>query len=339
MEMPFKVGDCPQAVIVKGKVHIGGGWSLSGKDRHTVLVYDLQHDVWITLPPYEYERFGLATVKDQLVLIGGLDTSTHESVTDLGVWNEQLQKWEKPFPPMPTARRSPVVITHSNRWLVIVGGELGDLEVVSVVEILDTILNQWYHGVPCPIPSPCYCASAVTVGNTLYALGGYTTDGAESRRVISVDLDELISIARRQPPIETELNPEKSLHALSISMLRATKAISAAFMPPSESPWKTLADTPLAHTTALVLKGALLTIGGLERSCLRKDIYVYQSDSNKWIKAGELQAERAMCACTVLPAGRDILVAGGITGKSKYGSMVSSITENASKTVELAISG
>ena len=327
-------------VVVRGKVHIGGGWSLSGKERQTVLVYNRQHDVWITLPPYEKcTRFGLAAVNDQLVLIGGLDTSTHESITDLGVWNEQSQKWENPFPPMPTARRSPLAVTHNNRWLVVVGGE-SEFDAVPIVEILDTALNQWYLGVP--TPKPCYCASAVTVGNTLYALGGFTTDGAESRGVISVCLDELISIARLQPPIETALEPEESLmplkllRGLSISMLPGKTQPITAFRP-SESPWKLLPDTPLTHSTALVLKGALLTVGGQERSCLRKDIYAYQPESKKWIKAGELQTERAMCACTILRASQEILVVGGLTGKSKYGSMVGSITENASKTVESAV--
>ena len=337
-QMPFRVGDYPQAILVKGKVHIGGGWSLSGNERRTVLVYDVQHDAWTTLEPYKYERFALAAINDRLVVIGGFNTKKNESIAKLGAWNE---KWEKPapFPPMPTARKSPLAVTH-NRWLVVVGGE-NELDVLPTVEILDTSLNQWYLGVP--IPNPCYCASAVMVGNTLYALGGYTTDGTESRGMISVSLDELISIARQQPPIETNdqleesLNPTKSLRGFSIPMLpRAIQPISAAFRP-SKSPWKTLANTPLTHSTALLLKGAVLTVGGLERNCFRKDIYVYRPDSEKWVKAGELQTERAMCACTILPAGRDILVAGGVTGKGKYGSMVGSITENASKIVELAI--
>lgn len=305
---------------------------MSAKERQTVLVYDLQHDIWITLPQYKCTRFGLAAVNDQLVLIGGLDTSTHESIADLGVWNEQSQKWENPFPPMPTARRSPLAVTHNNRWLVVVGGE-SEFDAVSIVEILDTTLHQWYLGAP--TPKPCYCASAVTVGNTLHALGGFTTDGAVSRGVISVCLDELISIARLQPPIETALEPEGSLMPLMSMLPCKTRPITA--FRPSESPWQTLADTPLTHSTALVLKGALLTVGGQERSCLRKDIYAYQPESKKWVKAGELQTERATCACTILPASQEILVAGGITGKSKYGSMVGSITENASKTVESAV--
>ena len=41
--------------------------------KWTVMVHD---DVWLTLPPYEYTRFSMAVINDQLVLVGGLDVKT-----------------------------------------------------------------------------------------------------------------------------------------------------------------------------------------------------------------------------------------------------------------------
>ena len=43
-----------------------------------------------------------------------------------------------------------------------------------------------------------------------------------------------------------------------------------------------------------------------------KAIHLYQPNSKKWVKAGELLAGRGACACIVLPR-QEILVAGGYT--------------------------
>ena len=123
--MPFEMGHYLCVVIVKGKVHIGGGgWPLSVRKMQTVMVCDPQHDVWHTLPLYKYTSFAMAVVNDQLVLVGGIDVKTRKCIAMLGVWSEQSQTWTNPFPPMPTARRSPSVVTHDNRWLVVVGGRI-----------------------------------------------------------------------------------------------------------------------------------------------------------------------------------------------------------------------
>ena len=188
--MPFSMGHYPHVVIVKGKMHIGGGrWALSEREMQTVMVRDPQHNVWHTLPPYECTKFAMAVVNDQLVLVGGLKTDKCTAM--LGVWSEQSRTWTNPFPPMPTARQSPSVVTHDNRWLVVVGGMTEDT--VTNVEILDTTLGQWYHGAP--TPQPCYCASAAKVGNMCYVLGGFTKGGSSSNKVFSMYLDNLISQA------------------------------------------------------------------------------------------------------------------------------------------------
>ena len=74
------------------------------------------------------------------------------------------------------------------------------------------------------------------------------------------------------------------------------------------SPWQTLIDPPLINSTALVLDGALLTVGGSKSSI----IHCYQPSNRiqRWVKVGDLPTGRSQCACTVLPNG-EIFVAGG----------------------------
>ena len=256
--MPFSMGRYPHVVVVKGKVYIGGG--LAYMEMQTVMVCDPQRDVWHTLPPYMYTSFAMAVVNDQLVLVGGIDVKTRKCIAMLGVWSEQSQTWTNPFPPMPTARRSPSAVTHDNRWLVVVGGKSEDA--VTSVEILDTTLGQWYHGAP--IPQPCYHVSAATVGNMCYVLGGFTKGGLSSKNVFSLCLDYLISQAVPQP--------------VSVTTLPTQSTSRPPHTPPTllMSPWQTIPDTPLKRSSALALNGALLAVGGEERVSMNKAIHLYQ---------------------------------------------------------------
>ena len=276
--MPFRMSDYPQVVVFKGKAYIGGGAASYVMEKQTVMVYDPQQDSFVTLPPYTYTYFSMAIVNNQLVLVGGKDVQTDKVTNKLAVWNEESRKWTHPLPPMTTACDSPSVISHKNRWLVVMAGR-GDGTDLSRVEILDTTESgQWYHAAP--LPQTCRDVSTVTIGNICYLLGGYSR-GRASKKVFCVNLDDLISQALSQP--------------------------AGASAPPTPSPWMTLTDTPEACSTAFSLNGSLLTVGGSGGS---KVIYHYQPSSKNWIKAGEVPAIRSNCACTVLSSG-EVFVAGG----------------------------
>ena len=278
-DLPFGMDYYPRVVVLNGKPYISGGRALTDWERRTVIVYDPQKDSYDTLPPYTYKYFSIAVVNNQLVVVGGEDIRTDKPTNQLGVWNERSKSWTHPLPPMTTACWSPSVATHNNRWLVVMGG-YGDETVLSRVEILDTTgSGQWYQAAP--LPQPCYRVSTATIGNMCYLMGGFC--GGASNKVFSVQLDELISQAFSQP--------------------------ADAKAPATPMPWMTLPDTPLIHSTALAVNGALLTVGGWGSTT----IYHYQPSSRSWIKAGELPAGRSHCCCTVLPSG-EVLVAGGRGG-------------------------
>ena len=220
--MPFEVYQYPQVVVLNGKPYIGGGRASTDRERLTVIVYDPQKDSYDTLPPYTCKYFSIAVVNNQLVVVGGVDIQTTKPTNQLGVWNEQSKSWTRPLPPMTTACWSPSVATH-NRWLVVMGG-VGDGTVLSRVEILDTTgPGQWYQAASLPLP--CSWVSTVTIGNMCYLSGGYGAVGNPSKKVFSVQLDELISQAVSQP--------------------------AGARAPATPMPWMTLPDTPLTHSTAL----------------------------------------------------------------------------------------
>ena len=292
-DLPFSMTDYPHAVVINGLVYVGGRIAstiISGSRNanRIVMVYNSELDLWSTLPPSECILFGMASVNNQLVLIGGYNcVPLMEGITgQLRVWDGA---WKEIFAPMPTARCSSSAITYV-KWLVVVGGRLEDVDAkLSNVDILDSTLNQWYCCAP--LPQPCSSISlTATVGNMCYALGGFTTDHEGSTKAFSVCLDDLIS------------------QAIS---LNSQPAIATA--PPTPSPWHSLSDTPLAYSTAVCIDGALFTIGGAEGPNLETgaSIYLYRPSRKTWVKLYDvLPRRRERCACVAL-TDRKILIAGG----------------------------
>ena len=276
--MPYSMSNGIQAVVIGDNVYVGGGLTTFIEDGCTVMVYSLASGSWSKLPPHETQWFGMAAVNNQLVLVGGRSILYKKVTGILAVWDEGSQTWTCTFPEMPTPRHSSSVISYQKR-LVVAGGKTAKHSHSNKVEILDTLSGQWYEG--SLIPSACTEMSSAINGNMWYLSRGFTSVFDANKHVFSVCLDKLIFQALSQ---------------------------SAGNTSPLPSPWQTLTDTPLTHSTVLVLSGALLTVGGHDSSA----IHHYQPSSRSWVKVGDLPSERWRCGCTVLPNG-EIFVVGGYT--------------------------
>ena len=280
--MPFEMSLYIQAVMIGGNIFVGGGYNSTLVNKQTVMVYTLHTGSWGTLPPYESGWFGMAAVNNQLVLVGGERPSTGKRTNVLGVWNEGSRTWTHPFPVLPTPRCDVSVISY-HKWLIVAGGYV-DGSYTTKVEILDTSSRQWYEAAPSP--NACGEMSSAINGNMWYLSRGFSFVVDTNKPVFSVCLDELISRAVSQSDDVTS--------------------------PSTPSPWQTLPDTPLEHSTVLVLNGALLAVGGWESSA----IHLYQPSNSSWVNVGDLPTKQLQCACLVLPSGQ-IFVAGGRSGTSE----------------------
>lgn len=216
----------------------------------------------------------MAAVNKQLVLVGGAYSSNDKITNILGVWDEGTRSWTHPYPAMPTPRSQVSVVSY-HKWLVVAGGLSDGPLCLSDVEILDTSLKQWYETASLPIA--CCAISSIRNGNTWYlSRGSSSMIFQASNHVFCVNLDALIS------------DSEAVSHSDGVS------------------PWQSLPDTPLMHSTVVVFRGALLLVGGWKSS----SIHLYQPSCKRWIKVGELPSVRYQCACVVLPSG-ELFVTGG----------------------------
>ena len=222
--MPHSMTYYPEAIVLDEKVYVGAGSSSSYFRNNVVMVYNIPNDKWSLLPAYKYYWFGMTSLDNKLVLVGGV-TQLDYRTNQLGIWNEELNNWIHTLPSMPTARSGPTVVTYKNRWITVAGGFDYSQSYHSTVEILDTRSGYWHRA--SPLPERQYKMSSTIIGNMMYLLGGFIS--SRSTLCICVCIDDLIYDAVFQT---------------------------------SQSPWRLLPDAPTSRATALGLNGALLAIGG-----------------------------------------------------------------------------
>ena len=267
-------------VIIDNHLYVGGGRTISTKREQMIMVYNLHSQQWNELSRYECTSFGMAELKNQLVVVGGIAVSTNKTMNVLGLWDKDKELWTHPFPPMSIARHSPSVIAR-HHMLVVAGGYSLAHGHLSSVEILDSFMDQWHTAMS--LPFGCSCASSAVNGNMWYLMGANCDRDCAGTEVFGVCLDDIISAA------------------ISHTQFRSP-------------PWKTLPNTPLVQCSALSMKGALLAIGGCQESrSLRSEstIYLFQPCKQQWTIVGNLPIQRSNCRCTVLPSG-EVLVVGGL---------------------------
>ena len=135
--------------------------------------------------------------------------------------------------------------------------------------------------VHCSLPNPRSGLKSTLIGNTFYLMGGHDHTGRATKTVHDVDLNELIV---------------KVLSNLDTPTL-----------------WQTLQEVPLVWSAPLSIGRSLLAVGGADdRFNLISSIHLYQPDTRRWVKVGDLPTARYTCTCSVLPSG-EVIVAGGET--------------------------
>ena len=280
-DVPFEMRYYPQAVVANGKVYIGGGKASSDREvlAQTVMVYDPQQDSWSMLQHYMCIYFAMTVVNNVLALAGGEEVQSEDVTNVVATWDEELQEWSHPFLPMQTACDAATAVTHEGRWMIVVGGQNNRGKDLNKVEILDTQCGEWYYGAP--LPQPFSHLSSAIVGDRLYLLGGFTRS-RPSRRVLHVQLSDLIAKDDSQMPSS-----------------------------PTVSPWQSLpAESLFIGSTAVALSGTLLSIGGDVRG--NTSILMYQPSSLSWIEVGTLPSARYQCVSVILPCGKMFVACGGI---------------------------
>ena len=270
--MPIEMGTLVQSVVIGDTMYVGGGFADDYRDQCTVM--KLEQDQWTKLPEYTAELFAMTSLANQLVLVGGRDPRNHtRSNQQLAVFKSG--EWTHPYPPMNIARSYSTAVSFNNH-IIVAGGD-DDKVRISTVEVLDVASRRWY--IAQSLPNPRSELKSTLIGNTLYLMGGFDHTRA-TKTVHHVDLNELIA---------------KALSNLDTPTL-----------------WQTLQEVPLVLSAPLSIGRLLLAVGGADdRVNPSSSIHLYQPDTRRWVKVGDLPTARHSCTCSVLPSG-EVIVAGGL---------------------------
>ena len=269
--MVYAMSRYPCSVVLQRTVYIGGGWADKDSNKDcTVLMYDLDTDHWSLLPRYQYMHFAMTVINSRLTLVGGQDPHTKKATNQLATFDATTQDWTYPYPPIPTPHYTPAVSTY-NIWLLVAGGHDSGWIGLATVELLNTSTNQWLSA--SPLPTPCGFITSTIDQDNWYLI-------TNTKQVYYVSFPDIVS--------------------QSIDRSTANKLPTL---------WCRLPDTPLRYSAAIALRGSLLTVGG-EEIATRAAIYLYQPESKKWTKVGDLPTARQYCSCVLTSSG-ELLVAGG----------------------------
>ncbi len=170
-----------QPVTVNGKLYMRGdsNWT------HTVLVYTPDQDHWGELPPPPVRFFTVATLRGQLLVVGGEDKSTDKITNIILTFDESSRQWFQSIPPMPVAVAYPAVVQYQDH-LIVAGGRDSNGIMTTDVNILDTTTNKWTTAKPLPNANDY---NTCLIGDTLYLVGRNT------KQVVRADVPSLISRA------------------------------------------------------------------------------------------------------------------------------------------------
>ena len=256
-------------------LYVGGGYSVSDSEQCTVLQYECNTDSWSKLPEYQYCWFGMSLINGRhLTLVGGVDRHTGKETNKLGVWDPSSQQWTQPYPPMITPRYRPEVATYNN-YLLAAGGRDGGYRELATVEVLHVgASEQWLTATQLPVP--CHLKTSAILHDNWYVI-------TASKQVMYTSLPELCTTPQ-------------------------TVTMSATNTTPAQ--WRRLRDAPLERSTAIALRGSLLTVGGRHGNTASTAIHLYHPETDEWTKVGEVPTPRCYCSVTLLPSG-EFLVSGG----------------------------
>ena len=272
-----------QAVVIRGKVYIGGGESEGSE--YDILEYTIQGGQWRQIKtPVRY--FSMTAVNDQVVIIGGKDEE--DKATDrMWVLDSLSDTWLQPFPWLPEAKYWTSAVSYK-KWVLVVGGEKDtdddecDGECPELY-LFDTTRIVWYTA--SPLPRGAFQPSLTVMHDTLFVVWGNST--------VNVSIPALISDA--------------------VFRYSASDTFGQATNKPRPIEWELLPNVPTVDPAIVFFHDIVLIMGESSSA-----VTMYCPQTEQWLKVAELPTPRRACTCVVLPDSGELMVIGGHDGDGNY---------------------
>ena len=273
------------AVMINDHIYVCGGVCGYVDLARQVQVYDVNHNVWSTLPHSpQFNSQGVA-INSKLVLIGGYEAAS-DGVTNLvSTWTGQ--EWQQDLPPMPTKRFRPGVTTY-HTFVVVAGGMAEDKQtLLSSIDILNITTRQWWTPVNLQLPQPMFqMQCTISSAHWCVVSARISYDAATDASTSVKDVWQLPVTALEKVLIGDDETPRQ---------------------------WTEVAPTPYFNSAILQDTAHIVAVGGDDNSYEPKsDILVYNPDRDVWSKVGQLGVPRVRCSVVSLSR-TSFIVCGGCT--------------------------
>ena len=263
-----------------------------GEDSTTVYSYDADTRKWHWLPDTPHTCSTIVVVQHKLTMVGGklkLGGAINSLLSLMG--EETDKKWLPNLPAMPTKRYYPAVV-YSGCSLIVAGGQEGDHNILSTVEVLDTNTRQWSFA--SSLTHPFSVATISICGDRLYMLGGEQQNG-QTRSVLSCSNPELLQSCQPQPLAGKQQTAPANQSTI----------------------WRRVADTPYYYSSCATLCGQLVAVGGFANSTaadVTKAIIGYDERTHSWEALGRMPTARWQAIVAILNG--KMMVVGGCVGEN-----------------------
>ena len=287
-------------VMINDHIYVCGGFCGGVDLARQVQVYDVNHNVWSTLPHSpQYNSQGVA-INSKLVLIGGHEAAS-DGVTNLvSTWTGQ--EWQQDLPPMPTKRLRPGVTTY-HTFVVVAGGKAEDKQtLLSSIDVLNITTRQWWTPTNLQLPRPMFRMQCTVSSAHLCVASAHIShhDAATDTGTSVNDVWQLPVTA-----LEKVLFPGDDV---------------------TPHQWTKVALTPYYDSAILQDTAHIVAVGGddsLDEPT--PDIFVYNPDRDVWSKVGQLSVPHTRCAVVSLSRTSFIACSGCTDTRDPHNTLLSSV--------------
>ena len=208
-------------------------------------------------------------------------------------------------------------MTELAHQLVVVGGiDVSTNKTINTVAVFSTSQRRWTHPYP-PLNTPHQYPAVCTYHQHLVVAGGWDGGLLATVEILDTSISHCQWLSATGLPVScrrmSAATTQDTLYLLGGTLGKQVFSVSISALTQTDKPppqWRTLPNALLEDSTAIAVRGSLLTVGGSHGEQRSSAIHVYDQEKSVWNKVGDLPTERTNCACSLLPSG-EILVAGG----------------------------
>ena len=265
------------AVLIGRNVYLAGVIALDFSLAQIVQVYDIDTEKWNTLPPAPQYNSEAIAINNNLVLIGGRESSTEQTTNMVSTWLVEEEMWTQTIPPMSMRRFRPGLLLLKN-YLFVFGGRGEDNKtVLDSFEVLNVKENQWSSGTGL-LPQPLSHLRLGVFGDAVFLTGARISKATATTKSWKIPvrvLEDSVTNSSSQP-----------------------------------IQWTPIADIPYFSASLLTNSKQPVLVGGFEGGQPTTAIHLYTPDH--WEVVGQLSEPRIRPTVVTI-SNNSFLMIGGYT--------------------------